>query len=195
MEYCEKLTLRDVIRKSIHEQPRSRGLYEHINDMWHLLRQLLEGLAHIHSRGIIHRDLKPENIFIDADNNPRIGDFGLATTSQYYVVDSNGSSKDAAGDMTNSIGTTLYVAPELRSNVSGHYTEKVDMYSLGIILFEMSHPLKTAMERGHVLAVLREKPVRRSSQWSSELTHRPLGDDVDGPMSDLFIDLLALHFS
>jgi translation initiation factor 2-alpha kinase 4 len=53
MEYCERLTLRDMIRKGFHDRA---------DDMWRLFRQILEGLVHIHSHGIIHRDLKPENV-------------------------------------------------------------------------------------------------------------------------------------
>ena len=44
---------------------------------WHLFRQIVEGLAHIHAQGIIHRDLTPNNIFSDARNDIKIGDFGL----------------------------------------------------------------------------------------------------------------------
>jgi translation initiation factor 2-alpha kinase 4 len=149
MEYCERHTLRDLIRKGLDENP---------EESWRLFRQVLEGLVHIHSHGIIHRDLKPDNIFIDVSNNPRIGDFGLATSGQYHVADratTYGNNMD--GDMTRSVGTTFYVAPELRSNVSGSYNDKVDMYSLGIIFFEMCFPLKTAMERDQSIRALREK--------------------------------------
>ena len=44
---------------------------------WHLFRQIVEGLVHIHGQGIIHRDLTPNNIFFDARNDIKIGDFGL----------------------------------------------------------------------------------------------------------------------
>ncbi|KZF22607.1 Serine/threonine-protein kinase [Xylona heveae TC161] len=147
MEYCERQTLRDLLRQ---------GIYHNVDDCWRLFRQILEGLSHIHGHGIIHRDLKPDNIFIDVANNPRIGDFGLATSGQYFLADRT-SSGNVDGDMTRSIGTALYVAPELKSSASGYYTEKVDMYSLGIIFFEMCYPLKTAMERDRVIRELREK--------------------------------------
>ncbi|KAI9837549.1 MAG: hypothetical protein M1819_007200 [Sarea resinae] len=147
MEYCEKHTLRDLIRQGIYNRP---------EECWQLLRQVLEGLSHIHGHGIIHRDLKPDNVFIDAANNPRIGDFGLATSGQYYLAD-KASSSNIDGDMTRSIGTTLYVAPELSSSSGEQYTDKVDMYSLGIIFFEMCYPLKTAMERDAVIRGLRER--------------------------------------
>ncbi|KAI9684285.1 MAG: hypothetical protein M1822_005758 [Bathelium mastoideum] len=146
MEYCERHTLRDLIRKDLCDNPENG---------WRLLRQIVEGLAHVHGHGIIHRDLKPENIFIDEGQNPKIGDFGLATSGQYHAADRTTSSAD--GDMTRSIGTAFYVAPELRSEAGGSYNEKVDMYSLGIIFFEMCVPLRTGMERDAVVRKLREK--------------------------------------
>lgn len=148
MEYCERHTLRDLIRKDMYTKP---------EEGWQMLRQILEGLAHIHSHGIIHRDLKPDNIFIDMVGNPRIGDFGLATTSQYLAADKVLSSSNTGGDMTKSIGTALYVAPEVKSGSGSSYNDKVDMYSLGVIFFEMCVPLRTAMERHEVLTKLREK--------------------------------------
>jgi translation initiation factor 2-alpha kinase 4 len=107
MEYCEKRTLRDLIRK---------GLYKETEEIWRLFRQVLEGLSHIHSLNVVHRDLKPENVFIDSASNVRIGDFGLATSGQYSLSDNKASAGSAnlGGDMTRSIGTAFYVAPEVR---------------------------------------------------------------------------------
>ena len=146
MEYCENHTLRHLIKE---------GLYTDTDKSWRLFRQILEGLAHIHANGIVHRDLKPDNIFITRNGYPRIGDFGLATTGM--VVAARGSDALVAGPETRSIGTTYYVAPELGSKGSGKYSTKVDMYSLGIILFEMCHPLKTSMERDRELNQLRQE--------------------------------------
>ena len=131
--------------------------------MWRLFRQLLEGLSHIHSLGIVHRDLKPDNIFIgagaDGVNNVKIGDFGLATTGQLGGTDRvlTSSHLDVT-DETRSIGTAVYVAPEVRSGGSGSYTSKVDMYSLGVIFFEMCYPPMIGMERADVLGHLRGSP-------------------------------------
>jgi translation initiation factor 2-alpha kinase 4 len=148
MEFCEKQTLRDLIR---------RGLYDEPEEYWRLFRQMLEGLAHIHGHGIIHRDLKPDNIFIDVAKIPKIGDFGLATSGQYQRPDKKVSAGIQDGDMTRSVGTALYVAPELSSNTTGSYNDKVDMYSMGIIFFEMCFPLSTAMERDKTIRSLRER--------------------------------------
>ncbi|WEW56618.1 eukaryotic translation initiation factor 2-alpha kinase [Emydomyces testavorans] len=148
MEYCEKHTLRDLIRD---------GLHENVNASWRLFRQILDGLNHIHMHGIIHRDLKPDNIFLDVTNNPRIGDFGLATRGQFSTAVQSSSIQDIGESFTRSIGTTYYVAPEMKSASDGQYNEKVDMFALGIIFFEMCHPLNTAMERDHTLQEIRQK--------------------------------------
>lgn len=147
MEYCENRTLRHLIKD---------GLYNDTDKSWRLFHQILNGLAHIHANGIVHRDLKPDNIFISKEGYPRIGDFGLATTG-LVTASARGSDALVAGPETRSIGTTYYVAPELGSKGSGKYSSKVDMYSLGIILFEMCHPLETSMERDRQLSQLREE--------------------------------------
>ncbi|KAL2852947.1 Serine/threonine-protein kinase [Aspergillus pseudoustus] len=148
MEYCERHTLRDLIKN---------GLYDDVDRSWRLFRQILDGLTHIHGHGIIHRDLKPDNIFIDAANNPRIGDFGLATSGQFTTAVRSSAAADFEGNLTRSLGTTYYVAPEMKSGFSGHYNEKVDMYSMGVIFFEMCHSLPTNMERDQTLRAIREK--------------------------------------
>ncbi|KAH6955402.1 anticodon binding domain of tRNAs-domain-containing protein [Fusarium avenaceum] len=149
MEYCEKRTLRDLI---------ARNLYKNTAEIWRLFRQILEGLAHIHGLSIVHRDLKPENIFIssssDGIDNVKIGDFGLATSGQFSVekVAANTLETD---DMTRSIGTAYYSAPEVRSTVNGIYSTKVDMFSLGIIFFEMCYLPMMGMQKADVLGQLR----------------------------------------
>jgi translation initiation factor 2-alpha kinase 4 len=163
MEYCEKRTLRDLIK---------RGLYKDNDEIWRLFRQVLEGLAHIHSLNVVHRDLKPENVFIDAASNVRIGDFGLATSGHYNVNEKASSTAMLiGGDMTRSIGTAFYVAPEVRSSVGGTYTSKVDMYSLGIIFFEMCYRPIVGMERAQVIERLRQKQPALPSDFDVREKH------------------------
>ncbi|MCJ1351292.1 MAG: hypothetical protein MMC33_001276 [Icmadophila ericetorum] len=147
MEYCERQTLRDLI---------IRVGFRSTDEHWRLFRQIVEGLAHVHTNGIIHRDLKPENIFIDNAINVRIGDFGLARPGDYHVVVKAAPKEVTNQELTKSVGTSLYVAPEVKSTGSGNYDEKVDMYSLGIILFEMNFTFTTAMERVKMLEQLRD---------------------------------------
>lgn len=137
------------------------GIYDEVEEAWRYLRQILQGLVHIHSASIVHRDLKPENIFIDSNSNVRIGDFGLARPGEFLQVSTKGTnpskdSRNGYGNFTRSIGTTFYVAPEVKSTAttSGNYDEKADMFSLGIIFFEMNYRLETGMERVHTLVAL-----------------------------------------
>ncbi|KAI6785084.1 Serine/threonine-protein kinase-like protein [Emericellopsis cladophorae] len=160
MEYCEKRTLRDLI---------NRNLYKDNQEVWRLFRQTLEGLAHIHGLSIVHRDLKPENVFIsnsDGSDNVKIGDFGLATSGQFSVdrVLANGFETD---DMTKSIGTASYSAPEVRSAVNGMYSTKVDMYSLGIIFFEMCYIPMVGMHKADVIGRLRRAEPALPSDFQS----------------------------
>ncbi|OAA72524.1 Serine/threonine-protein kinase, GCN2 [Cordyceps fumosorosea ARSEF 2679] len=155
MEYCEKRTLRDLI---------SRNLYQNTTEIWRLFRQVLEGLAHIHGLSIVHRDLKPENIFIsssaDGIDNVKIGDFGLATSGQFSIDKAAAAGHLETDDMTRSIGTAYYSAPEVRSAAHGMYSTKVDMYSLGIIFFEMCYQPMMGMQKADVIGQLRrQKPI------------------------------------
>ena len=115
-----------------------------------MFREIVEGLVHIHTQGMIHRDLKPVNIFIDSKDHVKIGDFGLATAGLINQVELVEGEADipVEEDMTGQIGTAMYVAPELGVSRLTTYNQKVDLYSLGIIFFEMCYPpLATGMER------------------------------------------------
>uniref|UniRef100_A0A4W6DWG7 Eukaryotic translation initiation factor 2 alpha kinase 4 n=1 Tax=Lates calcarifer TaxID=8187 RepID=A0A4W6DWG7_LATCA len=161
MEYCEKSTLRDTI---------DHGLHQDQNRLWRLFREILDGLAYIHEQGMIHRDLKPVNIFLDSQDHVKIGDFGLATdhpanvAAGKFEVEESGSAvipkPDPSGNMTGMVGTALYVSPEVQGNTKATYNQKVDLFSLGIILFEMSYrPMTTGAERINVLSQLRAEPI------------------------------------
>merc|ERR1719320_1201874 len=116
---------------------------------------ILAGLAELHrgSQGFLHRDLKPSNIFLKISCEGRIikasiGDFGLST-----------GKKNGFGE----VGTSTYAAPEQRAT-GQEYNEKADIYSLGLILFELFHPA-----------------------WSTEMERRlDLGEVKKGRMSDEF---------
>ncbi|XP_058461122.1 eIF-2-alpha kinase GCN2 [Malaya genurostris] len=174
MEFCEKSTLRTAI---------DSGLYQDVDRVWRLFREIAEGLSHIHQQGMIHRDLKPVNVFLDSRDQVKIGDFGLATTSilalQNQQQERLTSSShrmlplDMGNSLTGKVGTALYVAPELTGNASkSTYNQKVDLYSLGIILFEMSSPpLTTGMERVKTLMDLRTDAIRFPDNFLNESSH------------------------
>ena len=88
-------------------------------------KQVCDGLAEAHSLGVVHRDLKPNNIMIDQGGNAKIMDFGIARAMK-------GKSITGSGVM---IGTPQYMSPE---QVEGKDVDhRSDIYSLGIILYEM----------------------------------------------------------
>ncbi|KAJ3276953.1 hypothetical protein HDV01_000005 [Terramyces sp. JEL0728] len=152
MEYCEKKTLRDLIEAGIK-----------VEMSWKYLRQILEGLGHLHLQGIIHRDLKPSNIFLDLSGRVKIGDFGLATAKREFNLAQSKMSLASSEmledlSLTSDIGTPVYIAPEILAR-TGKYNSKVDMYSLGIVFFEMIYPLTTGMQRAVVLRDLRNPDI------------------------------------
>ena len=101
-----------------------------------LTRQMLEGLYHAHEAGLIHRDFKPENVIVEKDTHgvevPRIVDFGIA------ILREGGESNTGPGRLTTNglvLGTPHYMAPE--QAVADPIDHRIDLFALGIILYEM----------------------------------------------------------
>ncbi|MBX3437436.1 MAG: serine/threonine protein kinase [Planctomycetaceae bacterium] len=115
MEYVAGETL----DAAIHRHPSGMPMEEVRN--W--LRGMAEGVAFLHDQGIVHRDLKPGNVFSER-GNVKIGDVGLSK----FITPSRRSAQ------TQSVGTVYYMAPEV---AKGRYGREVDVYALGIILYEM----------------------------------------------------------
>lgn len=137
-----------------------------------ILKKILEGVEYIHSRGIIHRDLKPRNIFLHGqDCHVRIGDFGLACKD--LILDGHKVSGSPCSDSshTTGVGTFVYASPEQLK--ASHYDSKSDMYSVGMLAFELFQPFGTEMERVRSLGDLREGKIPDSfcCRWSKLVKH------------------------
>jgi serine/threonine protein kinase/Tfp pilus assembly protein PilF len=116
MEYVPGQDLRGLIRQS--------GQLA-VGTAVSIAKQVCEGLTEAHRLGVIHRDLKPQNIMIDKEGNARIMDFGIARSV-------SGKGITGAGVM---VGTPEYMSPE---QVESRETDqRSDIYSLGVILYEM----------------------------------------------------------
>ncbi|KAJ6607583.1 kinase-like domain-containing protein [Mycena sp. CBHHK59/15] len=182
MEFVERQTLKERIDEGLSEE-----------EAWRLFQQILDALVHMSTLGILHRDIKLTNIFIgtrptpninrsltmfisiDAKGDCKVGDFGLATSSLASVEPPHTSHHVAVTDseMTLEVGTRLYIAPEVQSRKRGPRNHtKADMYSLGIVFFEMNFTFSTGSERIAVIEGLREPLIVFPTGWNQNLTRQ-----------------------
>ncbi|KAA0966554.1 Stk1 family PASTA domain-containing Ser/Thr kinase [Sporosarcina sp. ANT_H38] len=116
MEYIEGQTLKKFIQDNGALTP---------EQALPIMQQIVSAIANAHHNGIVHRDVKPQNILMDSDGNVKITDFGIAMALSA-----------TAHTKTNSvIGTVHYLSPEQARG--GMATKKSDIYSLGIVLYEL----------------------------------------------------------
>ncbi len=116
MEYVEGMTLKEYIKDN-----KPLDIKESIN----IASQIAEALRHAHSNKIIHRDIKPQNILITEEKLAKVGDFGIARAiSEKTITNSD-----------KSIGSVHYFSPEQARG--GYVDNRTDIYSLGVVLFEM----------------------------------------------------------
>ena len=93
-----------------------------------ILRDLADAVDHAHRQGVLHRDIKPANVLIDDLGRPRLIDFGIARRSD---LDSSLTHDGAV------IGTPAYMSPEQALGFSSQVDERSDVFSLGVIFFEV----------------------------------------------------------
>ena len=139
-----------------------------------LFMRVCEGVQHAHQKGIIHRDLKPSNVLVkiqDGQPVPKIIDFGLAKATAQRETERTVFTK--LGQL---IGTPAYMSPEQAEMTGLDIDTRTDIYSLGVLLYELlvgARPFdaKKLREAGldEILRHIREEEPRRPSSRLSEL--------------------------
>jgi eukaryotic-like serine/threonine-protein kinase len=120
-------------------------------EMRTVVPQLLEAVAHVHAAGLVHRDLKPSNVLFAADGGVRLIDFGVSAR-----IGSRGTL--GAEWEEEQVGTLAYAAPEQLLHPPSGTSPAADVYSLGVLLYEMaSGRLPFELEPGEDEARLRER--------------------------------------
>jgi serine/threonine protein kinase/predicted Zn-dependent protease len=188
MEYVEGVTLRQKLAVTASDQTFPLS----IDSVIDYAIQIAEALEEAHSNGIIHRDIKSDNIMVNAKDQVKVMDFGLAKLK--------GSLKITRSSST--IGTVAYMAPE---HLQGTEIDaRSDIFSFGVLLYEMLSgklPFKGEYESAVMYAILNQEPEPvdkyrpdLSAEWL-HILNRSLEKNPDNryqSMSDLLIDLRRL---
>ncbi len=131
MEFIQGISLRQMIMQEALSLKRAL----------HIISQVAEGVAYLHSLGIIHRDLKPENILLTAQGGIKIIDFSIASMISKDVYSSSQFSM---------LGTPIYMSPEQQENYL-NVAPNTDIFSLGVVAYEL---ILGRLSRGKVLLSL-----------------------------------------
>lgn len=122
MELVRGVPLNEYVRQQ--EMPRTARLK--------LFVAICNAVNYAHQRGVIHRDLKPSNILIDGDGQPKVLDFGLAR-----ITEPDGALKTETVNVVRIMGTLPYMSPEEVRGIPEEIDTRSDVYSLGVVLYEL----------------------------------------------------------
>lgn len=123
MEYVEGKTLKDHLQK-LDKQDKWVSFSEAID----IVKQVAGALGYAHKQGVVHRDVKPDNILLTANGRAVLNDFGIAK----MIEEGDGMTQTGAA-----IGTPAYMSPEQIQGQKEKISAATDLYSLGIILYEL----------------------------------------------------------
>lgn len=136
-----------------------------------LFLKVCDAVAYGHEHSVIHRDLKPENVLVDVHGQPKVIDFGVARVTDSDITFTN-SSSTSAGQF---LGTLQYMSPEQCEGDPKKIDERSDVYSLGVLLYElvcndMPYDVRSIPFTRAILAIQQDQP-RPPSAIRSDLNH------------------------
>jgi non-specific serine/threonine protein kinase/serine/threonine-protein kinase len=143
-----------------------------IDDTLRLFAKICTAVNYAHQRAVIHRDLKPGNILIDSSGEPHILDFGLAKTAGPGLAE--GGPVTVTGEF---MGTLAYASPEQTQGDPNQIDIRTDVYSLGVILYEMltgKYPYEVVGQMADVLRNIAEAEPKKPST-----IRRQINDEVE----------------
>lgn len=149
-----------------------------VDETLRLFGKICDAVNAAHLKGIIHRDLKPSNVRIDANGEPIVVDFGLAKIAVGDMVDEPGSSAPHLMTLTGQfVGSLPWASPEQAEGHPGNIDVRTDVYSLGVMLYQMltgQFPYKVLGNMRDVLDnILRAEPAKPST------IRRQVDDEVE----------------
>jgi serine/threonine protein kinase len=161
-----------------------RTLSEHLNakkldleSMLRLFTKICQGVNAAHMKGVIHRDLKPANIRVDQSGEPIIVDFGLAKVTMPESLDAGDAGREVMSMTGQFIGSLPWASPEQAEGVHVNIDTRTDVYSLGVIFYQMltgRFPYEVVGNMRDVLdRILRAEPVKPTT------VRRAIGDEVE----------------
>ena len=160
----------------IHGQPLDAYLSNKslsIDETLRLFQRICAAVNHAHQHGVIHRDLKPGNIRVDATGEPHVLDFGLAKAGAGGLTP-DGAPVTVTGEF---MGTLAYASPEQTKGDPTLIDIRTDVYSLGVILYEMltgKYPYQVVGQMADVLKNIAEAEPKRPST-----IRRQINDEVE----------------
>ena len=161
-----------------------------------LFLTICEAVQHAHQKGVLHRDLKPTNIVVDENSTPRILDFGLAKPLRATEENLISVGKEI-------IGTLAYMSPEQAAGDGDETDTRADVYSLGVILYELLCGRRPYSTDGTFADVLRQiaetPPLPPRRNWNvdagvarrSERRGRSEKCPIDGELETIVLKALA----
>ena len=162
------------------------------------MQDITHGLGYLHDQDIFHRDLKSQNVLLDENMRAKLTDFGMSKITG-----------DTSKTMTKGVGTVCWMAPEIMESKEGktRYTIKADVYSYGIILWELvarEEPYKeltqftipNAVFRGERPKIPQDCPATYASLmercWAQRADARPTMAEVEEELEPIGSELTAM---